>query len=72
MARTTAMNREMHTSNMTLDELMQDALVVLVMKSDGVDRDSIEALFKRISAATAARSSAPARSATSTGRPLTK
>jgi hypothetical protein len=32
----------------TLDELVRDPLVGLVMKSDGVDRRSIELLFERI------------------------
>ncbi|HXC88654.1 MAG TPA: hypothetical protein VNV18_00685 [Stellaceae bacterium] len=51
------MNREIQAGNMTLAELVQDSLVALVMKSDGVDPHCIEALFKRISMATAARGS---------------
>jgi hypothetical protein len=34
--------------NLTLAELMQEPLVHLVMRSDGVDRASIEALLARI------------------------
>ena len=34
----------------SLAELIQDPLVGLVMKSDGVDRRSIELLFERIAA----------------------
>lgn len=34
----------------SLAELIQDPLVALVMKSDGVDRRSIELLFEQIAA----------------------
>ena len=53
----TAMNGEIdHTgaepaggeANYTLADLVQDPLIRLVMKSDGVDRQSIERLFARI------------------------
>jgi hypothetical protein len=36
------------TGNLTLAELVRDPLVGLLMRSDGVDRDCIEALFQRI------------------------
>jgi hypothetical protein len=42
------MNREIQADNMTLAELVQDSLVALVMKSDGVDPHCIEALFERL------------------------
>ncbi len=46
------MNREIGTDSgedlCTLAELVRDPLVGLVMKSDGVDRRSIELLFERI------------------------
>jgi hypothetical protein len=48
------MNGDIQADNLTLAELVQDPLVALVMKSDGVDRDCVEALFKRIGTATAA------------------
>jgi hypothetical protein len=32
----------------SLTELVEDPLVGLVMKSDGVDRHSVEALFERV------------------------
>jgi hypothetical protein len=35
-------------ADLTLAELIEDPLVGLVMKSDGVDRSGIEALFERI------------------------
>jgi hypothetical protein len=34
--------------DLTLAQLMHDPLIGLMMKSDGVDRNSIEALFERI------------------------
>jgi hypothetical protein len=34
--------------NLTLAQLVHDPLIGLMMKSDGVDRNSIEALFARI------------------------
>lgn len=34
--------------NLTLGELVRDPLVQVMMKSDGVDRASIEALFARL------------------------
>ena len=37
--------------NLTLAELVEDPLVGLMMKSDGVDRGSIVALFERITRA---------------------
>ena len=36
------------TTEWTLAELVEDPLVGLVMKSDGVDRRSIELLFERV------------------------
>ena len=36
------------TDNLTLAELMQDPLIHLMMRSDGVDHGSIEGLFARI------------------------
>jgi hypothetical protein len=46
------MNREIGTDSdedhCTLAELVRDPLVGLVMKSDGVDRRSIEVLFEQI------------------------
>jgi hypothetical protein len=46
------MNREIGTDSgedhCTLAELVRDPLIGLVMKSDGVDRHSIELLFERI------------------------
>ena len=48
MIGTTEMNRETHPGNLTFAELVRDPLVALVMKSDGVDRHSVEALFERI------------------------
>ena len=36
------------TDNLTLAELMQDPLIRMMMRSDGVDHGSIEALFARI------------------------
>jgi hypothetical protein len=36
------------TTEWTLVELVEDPLVGLVMKSDGVDRRSIELLFERV------------------------
>jgi hypothetical protein len=46
------MNREIGTDigedHCTLAELVRDPLVGLVMKSDGVDRHSVELLFERI------------------------
>jgi len=36
------------TTEYSLDELVEDPLVGLLMKSDGVDRRSIELLFERI------------------------
>ncbi len=46
------MNREIGTDSgedhCTLAELVHDPLIGLVMKSDGVDRRSIEVLFERI------------------------
>jgi hypothetical protein len=38
----------MDIAECSLAELVEDPLVGLVMKSDGVDRDSIELLFARI------------------------
>jgi hypothetical protein len=38
----------MITVNLTLAELMQDPLIHLMMRSDGIDHGSIEALFARI------------------------
>ncbi len=47
-----AMNREIDIdcgeTHSTLAELVRDPLIGLVMKSDGVDRRSIELLFERI------------------------
>jgi len=37
-----------NTGSSTLAELVDDPLVRLMMTSDGVDRDSIETLFKRV------------------------
>ena len=37
-----------NTGRATLAELVEDPLVRLMMTSDGVDRDSIETLFKRL------------------------
>lgn len=48
MVGTTEMSRETQPSNLTFAELVRDPLVALVMKSDGVDRASVEALFERI------------------------
>jgi len=46
------MNREIGTDSgedhCTLAELVRDPLIGLVMKSDGVDRHSIELLFEQI------------------------
>jgi hypothetical protein len=46
------MNREIEhdcgEAHSTLAELIHDPLIGLVMKSDGVDRHSIELLFERI------------------------
>jgi hypothetical protein len=46
------MNRDSETAvgcrNLTLGELVRDPLVEAMMKSDGVDRASIEALFARV------------------------
>jgi hypothetical protein len=46
------MNREIGTDSgeedCTFAELVRDPLIGLVMKSDGVDRHSIELLFERI------------------------
>ena len=46
------MNREIDNDNgeddCTLAELVRDPLIGLVMKSDGVDRHSVELLFERI------------------------
>jgi hypothetical protein len=39
-----------HRSESSLAELIQDPLVAMVMKSDGVDRHSIELLFERVAA----------------------
>ena len=36
------------TDYLTLTELMQDPLIHLMMRSDGIDHGSIEALFARI------------------------
>ena len=43
--------------NLTLAQLVHDPLIGLLMKSDGVDRNSIEALFARIAQQRATRSS---------------
>jgi hypothetical protein len=47
-----AMNRDIDNdtgeAHCTLAELVQDPLIGLVMKSDGVDRHSIELLFERL------------------------
>jgi hypothetical protein len=40
--------RTARAGNLTLAQLVQDPLIGLLMKSDGVDRNSIEALFARI------------------------
>jgi len=37
------------TTEYSLAELVEDPLVGLLMKSDGVDRRNIEALFERVS-----------------------
>jgi hypothetical protein len=42
--------------DLTLADLVADPLVGLVMRSDGVDRTGIEALFKRIAQARLNRS----------------
>jgi hypothetical protein len=46
------MNRDIDIAvgcrNLTLGELVRDPLVQAMMKSDGVDRASIEALFARL------------------------
>jgi hypothetical protein len=51
-ARTTDMNRDSEIAvgcrNLTLGELIGDPLVQAMMRSDGVDRASIEALFARV------------------------
>ena len=36
------------TTEYSLDELVEDPLIGLLMKSDGVDRRNIELLFERI------------------------
>lgn len=36
------------TDDLTLAELMQDPLIHMLMRSDGVDHGSVEALFARI------------------------
>jgi hypothetical protein len=36
------------SDNLTLAELMQDPLIHMMMRSDGIDHGSIEALFARI------------------------
>lgn len=41
-------DNECGAAPVTLAELVQDPLIGLVMKSDGVDRRSIELLFERI------------------------
>lgn len=39
---------EQETTEFSLAELVEDPLVGLLMKSDGVDRRSIELLFERV------------------------
>jgi hypothetical protein len=43
----------------SLGELVEDPLVSLVMKSDGVDRRSIELLFERVARSARYREAAP-------------
>jgi hypothetical protein len=47
------MNRDIDgkgcAQNFSLAELMQDPLIGLMMKSDGVDRRTIELLFEQVS-----------------------
>lgn len=41
-------NNAISASDLTLTELVEDPLICLMMKSDGVERSNIEALFTRI------------------------
>ena len=47
------------TTEYSLDELVEDPLVGLLMKSDGVDRRSIELLFDRIACSARYREAKP-------------
>ena len=43
----------------SLTKLVEDPLIALVMKSDGVDRQSIEALFERVANSARYREAVP-------------
>ena len=47
------------TTENSLAELVEDPLVGLLMKSDGVDRRSIELLFERVACSDRFREAAP-------------
>ena len=47
------------TTEYSLAELVEDPLVGLLMKSDGVDRRSIELLFERVARSARYREAAP-------------
>ena len=47
------------TTEYTLVDLVEDPLVGLLMKSDGVDRRSIELLFERVARSAMYRETAP-------------